>query len=165
MAKKSKAPARATAILSGPQVYSMMLDIASRAVTNRVDVRSLARIATAIAKKESTWNANALNPDGNAAGLMQIRASTQKLIEKLLGIPIDVNRAKIFDAKYNGMLGSNLLAHEYNNYKDWSTAIRVYNQGTKNRNNAAAKSYAASVMSIHNQIPFNDFERTLAYGG
>lgn len=169
---KSKAPKRLILLLTPEQTYVMFLRLIDGLpwyTSATGDKAKLARVSTAVAKHESGFNYNALNPDGVAAGLMQIRTSTQKLIEQnILHVPIDKARSKIFDPAYNGFLGAALLAHEFLGAgKDWGKAIRVYNQGPKGASNSAAKSYLASVNRNLASIPFAQFDQNLAlaYGG
>lgn len=154
MAKK-KTPPRPPNVLSAAQVYRLALGVAQNHLGYKgVDPPTLARVATAVAKKESTFNANAQNPGSSARGLMQLVSSTQASIEKKLSLPPAPDRA--FEPAYALLLGCNYLAQQYLRYgRDWDKAVIAYNQGSYPGKKRDGQQYRAAVWSQYQSIPFN----------
>ncbi|MEO5929075.1 MAG: lytic transglycosylase domain-containing protein [Candidatus Kapaibacterium sp.] len=139
---------RAPVRLTAEEVHSLSLQSASRVADSfsKVNANDLARVGTAMAHHESTFNAAAINPQkgSSAAGLTQIVCKTQWGIEDRMGTPRDTNRERIFDPAYALCLSMWYLCEHFRRYGTWAKALSAYNQGHPN---AAGDRYARTVLA------------------
>lgn len=159
-----KAPDLGKKIMTVHQVHSIALQMA-KVIAPRwgfsSHARDLARILTSMALKESTFNAYARNPgkSSTAAGLTQIVAKTQCMLERRLGIAHDPTRANILNPAHASMLSADYLCEHFKKYRTWAKALSAYNQGHANK---TGDRYASSVLSKGRGLNLPTVETQLA---
>lgn len=144
-------------------VYSLMLDLSPDVAPKYgVNPTLLAQLGTAIARKESKFNPAAKNRGSSAKGLMQILDGTKAEVEKKYAKVSSAPASKMYDARYNAMLGLHYLGYQMKRYKgDVDKAVHAYNQGSfPGVHEADGVAYRNSVREYFNQF----FGRAIAAG-
>lgn len=137
-------------LLSKQQLYTLLrnkaltvgqsLDVAEAILgQNRVPIS----IALGMISLESDFNPNAISKAG-ARGLTQVMPIIREIYSKspLFGKEI----LQTHEVSVNVKLGLTFLGDLYGEYKDWKKALRAYNAGPENANNAKYDGYANTVL-------------------